>query len=309
MDTNQDRVSPSTLSSSDGVAYVDGAYVPVGEAKLPILDWGFTSSDVTYDVVHVWKGAFFRLDDHLDRFERSCKALRLKPPYSRAEMQDILTHCVASSGLREAYVEMVCTRGLPAPGSRDLRTCQNTFMAFAIPFIWIIPPEKQEQGVRMDISKIQRIPAASVDPTVKNFHWGDLTQALFVAYDNGADTVVLVDLQGNISEGPGFNVYCIKDGTITSPGGTVLEGITRQTIKELCSELGIPFAIATVTPDGLRSADEVFISSTAGGIMPIASIGDRVIGNGQPGPITSRLSERYWAKHDEGWHATPIDYE
>ena len=79
MDTNQDRVSPSTVSSSDGVAYVDGAYVPVGEAKLPILDWGFTSSDVTYDVVHVWKGAFFRLDDHLDRFERSCKALRLRP--------------------------------------------------------------------------------------------------------------------------------------------------------------------------------------------------------------------------------------
>ena len=89
----------------------------------------------------------------------------------------------------------------------------------------------------------------------------------------------------------------------------MLEGITRRTIKELCSELGIAFDVGTVKPDGLRTADEVFISSTAGGIMPIASIGDRVIGNRRPGPITSRLSERYWAKHDQGWHATPIDYD
>lgn len=309
MDTQQDRISPSAAHSQQGVAYVDGAYVPIGEAKLPLLDWGFTRSDVTYDVVHVWKGAFFRLDDHLDRFERSCKALRLKPPHTRSEMQAILTHCVASSGLRDAYVEMICTRGVPAPGSRDPRTCQNTFMAFAIPFVWIIPPDKQAQGARMDISKIPRIPPASVDPTVKNFHWGDLTHALLDAYESGADTVVLVDLKGNISEGPGFNVFCVKNRTVISPGGTVLEGITRRTIKELCLELGIAFDVGTVTPDGLHTADEVFISSTAGGIMPIASIGDRVIGDGQPGLITSQLSERYWAKHDQGWHGTPIAYD
>lgn len=308
MHSDQDRVSASTKGASEGVAYVDGAYVPIGEAKLPILDWGFTRSDVTYDVVHVWKGAFFRLDDHLDRFERSCKALRLAPPVARAEIRDILARCVAASGLRDAYVEMICTRGVPAAGSRDPRTCRNTFMAFAIPFIWIIPPERQAQGARMDVSRIPRIPPASVDPTVKNFHWGDLTHALLDAYENGADTVVLVDLDGNISEGPGFNVFCTKDGTVRSPGGTVLEGITRRTVKELCSELDIPFDVATVTPDELRAADEVFISSTAGGIMPVVAVGDQVVGGGDLGPIARRLRERYWTKHEEGWHATRIDY-
>ena len=98
----------------DGAAYVDGEYVPIGEARLPLLDWGFTRSDVTYDVVHVWKGSFFRLEDHLDRFQRSCERLRLDPGYGRDEIRDILACCVARSGLRDAYVEMLCPH--PDPG-------------------------------------------------------------------------------------------------------------------------------------------------------------------------------------------------
>jgi branched-subunit amino acid aminotransferase/4-amino-4-deoxychorismate lyase len=74
-------------SGEDGVAFVEGEYLPIGEARLPLLDWGFTRSDVTYDVVHVWKGSFFRLDDHLDRFQRSCERLRLDPGYERADMR------------------------------------------------------------------------------------------------------------------------------------------------------------------------------------------------------------------------------
>lgn len=305
-------ISTSATHSADrqfaeGAAFIEGRYVPVAEARLPVLDWGFTRSDVTYDVVHVWKGAFFRLEDHLDRFERSCEKLRLSPP-SRAEIRNTLMRCVALAGLRDAYVEMACTRGVPAPGSRDPRTCTNSFIAFAIPFVWVVTQEQQARGAHVVISSVPRISPASVDPTVKNFHWGDLTRALFEAYDRGADTAVLVDAEGFISEGPGFNVFCVHEGKVVSPGGTVLEGITRESVRELCAELGIPFEIGRVTPDQLREADEVFLSTTAGGVMPVSRVDGRRLGNDRPGPISVKLKELYWKKHDEGWHATPVDY-
>lgn len=296
-------------SPGDGVAYVDGEYVAVSDARLPLLDWGFTRSDVTYDVVHVWKGSFFRLDDHLERFTRSCERLRLDPGLERQRIRDILGRCVARSGLRDAYVEMLCTRGVPEPGSRDPRRCRNKFFAFAIPFVWIVSPERQEVGAHLVVSDVPRISPASVDPTVKNFHWGDLTRALFQAFDRGAETAVLVDHEGFLSEGPGFNVFRVHDGAVTTPDGSVLEGITRQTVRELCMELGVPFAFAKITPDALRDADEVFLSSTAGGIMPVSRVDDRILGNGRPGPLSMRLRDRYWKKHEEGWHGTPVDYD
>jgi len=293
---------------ADGAAFVDGEYVPIADARLPLLDWGFTRSDVTYDVVHVWKGSFFRLEDHLDRFQRSCAELHLDPGFSRDEIRVILMDCVRLSGLRDAYVDMICTRGMPAPGSRDPRSCRNRFYAFAIPFVWIISPQRQAQGAHVIISDVPRIAPASIDPTVKNFHWGDLTRALFQAFERGAESALLVDDDGYVSEGPGFNVFCVRDGKVTTPGRTVLEGITRRSVAELCQELNIPFAVDRITPDELRDADEAFLSSTAGGIMPVTRIDDRVLGNDRPGPLSMQIRALYWQKHEQGWHATPVDY-
>src|SRR5699024_2568063 len=108
---------------SDGVAYIDGCFVPISEARIPILDWGFVRSDATYDVAHVWHGNFFRLEDHLDRFERGMARLHMCLPCSRADIRGALVECVRRAGLYDAYVEMICTRGIPPAGSRDPRTC------------------------------------------------------------------------------------------------------------------------------------------------------------------------------------------
>src|SRR5207247_5915673 len=110
-----------------GCAWIDGEYVPIGEARIPILDVGFVRSDLTYDVVGVWQGRFFRLEDHLDRLERGCRKIRLAPPKSRDELREILIETVRRSGLREAYVEAIVTRGVPAPGERDPRRFQPRF--------------------------------------------------------------------------------------------------------------------------------------------------------------------------------------
>ena len=166
--TTHVTVSDTPTPYCEGIAYTDGKYVPIAEASISILDWGFTRSDVTYDVAHVWQGSFFRLEDHLDRFEHSCEALRLQLPHNRDRIGEILMTCVRLSGLRDAYVEMICTRGQPSPGSRDPRTCSNTFLAFAVPFVWIFSPERQDRGGHLIITEVVRIPPESLDPRVKN---------------------------------------------------------------------------------------------------------------------------------------------
>ena len=292
---------------SGGAAYVDRQYLPVAEASVPILDAGFTRSDCTYDVVSVWDGKFFRLADHLARFERGMVELRLSIALGRNELAAILEQLVSLSGLREAYVEMIATRGLVV--SRDPREFDNRFYAYAIPYVWISPPEQQEEGgLHLIISSVVRIPESSIDPTVKNFHWGDLTRALYEAFDAGARHAVLVDRDGNVTEGPGFNIFVVKDGALATPAHGVLLGITRATVIELADQAGIPVREGVVTAGEVREADELFLTSTAGGVMPVTTLEGRSVGDGAPGKITASLRQSYWDAHEDPRYVTVVHY-
>ena len=294
---------------ADGAAFVEGRFVPVAEARVPVLDWGFLRSDATYDVAHVWRGSFFRLEEHLDRFERGMERLRMSLPYGRDEIRDVLVECVRLSGLRDAYAEIICTRGVPPPGSRDPRDCENNFFAFVVPFVWIADPDKQVRGLHAAIAGVQRIQPESVDPKVKNYHWLDLELGLYEAYERGGETVILVDGDENVLEGPGFNVFVVKDGGVLTPSRGVLEGITRKTAIELAAELGIPLEARPVPADEVRAADEVFLTSTAGGVIPITTVDGRPVGSGEPGPVTLRLREAYWGLHQDPRFTLPVPYD
>jgi branched-chain amino acid aminotransferase len=143
---------------------------------------------------------------------------------------------------------------------------------------------------------------------VKNFHWADMTAALFEAQDRGADQPVLLDLEGNVTEGPGFNVFAVTDGRVVTPDRGALEGITRMSVLELCEHEGIPCEVRPLPAAELLDADEIFLATTAGGIMPASRIDSHIMGNDRPGPISMRLRERFWEKRGQGWHATPVDY-
>jgi len=290
-----------------GCAFADGAFVPLSDAKISLFDWGFTRSDATYDVATTWKGAFFRLDAHMDRFFASLEKMRLSIPYTRGQLREILHGCVRNAGLRDSYVAMVCTRGVPPRGARDPRQAQNRFYAYALPYVWIASTEKQATGIDLHISSRQRIAPESVDPTVKNYHWIDLVQSLFDAYDLGRDTSCVVDAKGCVTEGPGFNVFAVRNGVVHTADRGVLEGISRRTVIELCERFGIALQIAPLQVGLLRNADEVFLSSSGGGVLPIAKI-DGVALSGSPGPFTRRIQDGYWALHDESAFRDPVSY-
>ena len=294
---------------ADGCAFIEGAYYPIAEARIPIVDTGFTRSDLTYDVVAVWNGKFFRLDAHLNRFQKSWQQLRLNPGLSLEDMRATLFECVRRSGLRNAYVEMILSRGVDEDGSRDPRRFSNRFYAYAIPYVWIAKPEIQAAGIHLVIAeKTIRIPSEAIDPTVKNFHWGDLVRGIYEAYDRGGFTAVLPDAEGNITEGPGFNIFVYFENKLLTPASGVLEGITRQTVLDLAEEQGIPAIQTMFNTEVVENAAEVFITSTAGGVIPVTTVNDKSVGDGKPGNITTLIQKRYWEAHNEKPWATAADY-
>ena len=292
----------------EGIAHVDGSFCPVGEARIPLLDWGFLRSDACQDTVSVWNGAFFRLDDHLQRFERSFSRLRMTCPHDQRDLREIAMEAIRLTGFREAYLQLIMTRGRPPIGSRDLRLAKNNFFMFCVPYISIATTEQQQQGLHLIVSDIHRIPGQSVDPTIKTYHWLDFEMGLFQAYDRGGDTVVLVDQDGFVTEGPGFNLFAVKGGKLLTPETGCLDGMTRDTVFELCRETNLDCSLVSLSPEELVDMDELFISSTAGGLMPISKVDGRAVGEPGAGPVTARLRDLYWSKRNAGWHATPIDY-
>lgn len=294
---------------ASGCAWIDGEYMPIAEARIPILDAGFVRSDVTYDVVAVWNGRFFRLDDHLDRVLESCELLRLSPPLSREEMRSILFGCVRRSGLREAYVEIVISRGVPTPGDRDPRNWENRVYAYAIPYVWIVTPEKQEKGTDIVVARdTRRIPPGCFDQRIKNFQWGDFTRSLFEAYERGAWLPVLTDGDGHVTEGPGFNVFVVEGDRLLTAKRGVLQGISRKTVLEIAAEMDLDVVVDDLPTSSLYAADEIFLSSTAGGVIPVATLDGVPTGSGQPGRVTKKIRQAYW-----NWHSKPeltdeVDY-
>ena len=293
-----------------GAAWMNGHVLPISQATIPVNDWGLVHSDITYDVVPVINGAFFRFEEYLSRFFSSMESLYLDPGMNKSEVQKALHQMVSQSGLRDSYVAMVCSRGRPKiPGSRDPRDCENHFFAWCVPYVHVVQPEIIDQGATAWISQnVYRIPEESVNPRVKNYHWGDFTQGIFEAKDNKYETVILLDFDGNVTEGPGFNVFAIKDGVLITPDRGVLAGVSRKTVLEIADYLGIGTSIRPLSVDELLAADEVFLSSSGGGVIPIVRVNETIYGNGVKGPISVRLNETYWQWTTLEKYRDPINY-
>ena len=292
---------------NEGCVFIDGEYVSPGDARMSIFDAGFVWGDTVYDVTSTRAGWFFMLEEHLERFARSCAGFRLENPFGADDMRGILAECVARTGLEDCYVKLQLTRGVIQDQARDPRLGAPRFVAYAIPYVWIWGEEKCRNGAALYLSGVERVSSKAIDARYKNYNRADFVQARFEAHDHGCDDALLVGADGALTEGPGYNVFVVKDGAVATPDANVLEGITRRAVAEICDEDGIPLSIRRVEPEELRSADEVFASTTAGGVMPVVRLGDRPVGNGHAGLLTGHLQSRYWSRRENGWHGTRVE--
>jgi branched-chain amino acid aminotransferase len=294
--------------SGESIAFFEGRYMPTKEAKISILDPAMTKSDIVFDVVSATDGAFFRLDDHVERFQASCRKIRIQLPVSSNEIKRISAECVHRSGFDDACVFMCGTRGLYRGGAvvGDPRDCQNGFYAYAVPYYYVVPRGRVKTGAHIWIAETRRAPNAAIDQTAKNFNRMDLTKGTFEALDNGADAAVLLSIEGYVAEGPGFNIWIVRGKTLLTPGDNLLEGITRRTVFELAKEMGVEARTANLKPHELIEAQEAFLSTTAGGIVPVTHVNARPLGNGAVGLMTTNISSWYWERRRAGWHGTSV---
>jgi branched-subunit amino acid aminotransferase/4-amino-4-deoxychorismate lyase len=301
------QASPNPLAH--GVAYVDGAYVPVNEARIPLLDQGFMKGDLTYDVPAIWDGRFFRLDDHLDRFQASIAKMRYNCPLTRQEIRDKLVEMAAMSGIRDAFVMMIVTRGLRYLRAYAPEDCPGNCYLMVIPYLWVMDLETQAKGASAVVTRtVRRTPPGAFDPTVKNLQWGDFTRGIMEARDRGCVYPILTDGDTNITEGSGFNVVLIKDNQLFTPKRGVLEGVTRSTVLEVARGLGYKTHLDEVPVELAYQSDEIMFVTTAGGVMPVTMLDGEPIGSGEVGPVTKAIWKGYWDAHTDPKWSFGVNY-
>ncbi|WP_435171275.1 aminotransferase class IV [Falsirhodobacter sp. 1013] len=283
-----------------GIACSFGEYTPLYEARVPMLDQGFLRSDLTYDVPAIWDGRYFRLDDHLDRFFASCAKLKLLSPMPRDEMRSRLIEMAKVSGIRDAYVVMITTRGFNNVRATSPEDCANHTYLMLMPYVWIMDPDTQATGGKAVVTRsVRRTPPGAMDPTVKNLQWGDLTRGLLEARERGVMYPILTDGDANVTEGAGYNVVMLKGKTLMTARRGVLEGVTRKTVMEIARNLQLDVQLSETPVEALYEADELFFCSTAGGIMPITELDGAPVADGQVGPLTQQIWAEYWRLHHD----------
>jgi branched-chain amino acid aminotransferase len=294
------------MSNESLIAYVNGEYVPRDQARISIFDVGFLRGDAVFDTTSAWNGRIFKLSAHLDRLDLSLRAARIPCPLPLEELRGVIIETARRSGLQNAYIQTIVTRGEPPLGVRDLTRCRPGLIVFVVPYVWILSPEQIRSGGRAMIVSIRAIPAQCLDPKIKSQSRLHFDLAMLQGKAAGMDVSIMLDVDGHVTEGPGFNLFAVRGGAMFSAPEGILMGITRQTVFELAAEHGLPAREAELTAYDLYAADEVFLTSTAGGIMPLVEIDGRPIGDGKPGPVSQRVHGLYWALRESGRDGTPI---
>lgn len=292
---------------SEPYAFIDNEFKKASEAKISILEPTVTKSDAVYDTLSVLNKKIFRFNDHLRRFKNSCADMEIKIPQSDDEIRSIAIECVIRSKYTNAIFMLIGRRGPYLDLSRrDPRTCRNGLIVVVVPYYNIFGEEKTRTGLSISIVSNKRVPKEAIDARTKNFNWMDLNRGLLEAFKEGSDSAILCTPDGYLSEGPGFNIWIVKDGKLKTPKGNVLEGITRRSVFELAKMLGFMAEECYLEPIDLETADEAFTCTTAAGITPVTHVNNVPLGNGYPGILTEKFLTRYWQEREKGWHGTDI---
>lgn len=274
--------------------HVGGRVCLPEEAKVSVFDRGFLYGDSVYETIATAHGRLFALEEHLTRLERSAERIGLCPP-PRAEMERAIAETVAAAGNRESRVRIMITRGA---GKLDLDPASADdpqLLVFAFP---LNPPspEMYARGVSVAIVSMTRNSPQAIDPSVKSGNYLNNVLAVGEARRrSGAYEAILCAADGSVAEGASSNVFVVDGGAVLTPPLAVgiLDGITRAKVLELCRANRFAVREERISPDQLRGAAEVFITSSTRSILPVTRVDDRTIGKGLPGPVTRRLMDLF----------------
>jgi branched-chain amino acid aminotransferase len=303
--TEVKAMSIGTISSERQV-YVGGEYVPENEARISVFDHVVLYGDAVFDTACAWGGKVFKLDEHVDRLFESAHALKIEIPLDKEGVREVVLEVMRRNRLENAYIKIIVTRGVGRMPLMSPYNCTPTLIAFAIPYISLIDSGVQQEGIRAGISSMRRIPSECLDSKIKCCNYLNHILMRMEANEAGLDEAIELDIGGYVAEAPGYNVFVAKHGVLYTPGENILVGVTRQTVMELAAEEGMETVEGRLTAFDLYNADEVFMTSTAGGIFAVREVDGRTIGRGRPGPITQMLNQKYMELLESGVQSTPV---
>ena len=270
--------------------WISGAIVEPEEARISVLDHGLLYGDGLFEGIRIRAGRIFRLDDHLRRFAGGARALGLELPYGLEEIGKIVLETARAFGQSQAYVRLVCTRG-QGPLGVDPTLCVQPQLFCIVSSLTLYPAEKQASGIDLITSSVRRPALDALDPQIKSLNYLNSVMAKREARLRGADEALILNAQGRVAEAAVANLFVVRGRRVLTPPTTegALPGITRRSVLEIASELEIATEEAALGRSELFTADEVFMTGSGAGIVPVARLDGQPIGNGALRPITDRI--------------------
>jgi D-alanine transaminase len=271
------------------MVFLNGRFLPLEEAKVPVLDRGFIFGDGVYELVPVYSRVAFRLDEHLARLERSLAETRIRNPYVRAQWREIIYRLVDAQPFEDQGVYFQVTRGVAKRDHAFPKDAEPTVFVMSNPLVTPLRETVQKgaaalsaqdnRWLRCDIKSISLI--------------GNCLLRQLSAEAGAAETILFRN--GKLTEASSSNVFVVKRGVILSPPKTslILPGITYDVVLELARGASLPLELREVSEAEVRAADEIWVTSSSKEVLPIVLLDAAPVGDGQPGPVFARMYQLY----------------
>ncbi|HBZ84783.1 MAG TPA: branched-chain-amino-acid transaminase [Verrucomicrobia subdivision 6 bacterium] len=276
------------------IIYIDGKFYPEEEAKISVFDHGLLYGDGVFEGIRAYEGRIFKLEEHLARLEDSAKAILLKLPLSRKEIEKAVLETCQKNKMKSGYLRLVVTRGKGYLGLSPDRCKKPTIIIIASD-LELYPEKYYREGLKVVTGATWRQSPAALDPGIKSLNYLNNILAKIEGQLAGAQEVILLNPQGLVSECSGDNIFFIRHGALITPklSSGALNGITRATVLEIARQAGWEAREDDVRRYDLFTCEEMFLTGTGAEIVPVVEVDGRLVGDGKPGKKTADLMKRY----------------
>ena len=270
--------------------YLNDKFVPQEEAVVSVFDHGFLYGDGVYETLRAYRGRVFKLAEHLARLERSASRIHLHLPAGPERLTDLVREALQRNQLSDSYLRITVSRGTGEIGLDPALCKAPTLVIIAKPF-QPYPESIYAEGVSVILARTRRNLPEALPPQVKSLNFLNNILAKMEAKAAGAHEALMLNHRGDITEGTTSNVFVVQEGRLRTPSIEcgILDGITRELVLQLASELGVPWEETRLTVEDLMRAEECFLTNTTQEVLSVTRVDGRMIGDGRPGGITRRL--------------------
>jgi branched-chain amino acid aminotransferase len=277
---------------------INGEIFSPENAKISVFDHGLLYGDGVFEGIRFYNGKIFKFDEHIDRLDQSARHILLKLPMSLDEIKHETIKTIKASNMKDGYIRLIVTRGIGTLGISPYK-CEKAQLIIIVDVISLYPEKLYKSGMEIITVPTQRNMSEAVSPRVKSLNYLNNVLAKIEAVNAGFEEAIMLNKYGFVAECTGDNIFIVKNRTVITPPAYMgaLEGITRNTVMEIATEMGENMDISVkqrvMSRHDVFSSDECFLTGTAAEVIPVTKVDGRPIGNGKVGEITEILRKAF----------------